>query len=150
MERRRLIEEPEQQELPLPVPRRRVALDDEPSPSPELGAALSTLLAEDTTEWEGKLAPPCSGFWEVKQKSARSGSALRFWYGPINDAWMWWNPNPYRTSEEGRGHKLTHEVFMQSHEWRGLKNRPADYDYLLKYPGEQATPAPTARRHVDV
>lgn len=89
------------------------------------------------TEWERSEAPPSSGFWDVRQHSAKEGAVIRLWYGPREErtGWQWWNPNPYKTSEEGRRRGIIHDQFMMSHEWRGLKEAdPRGYSYELKHP----------------
>lgn len=86
--------------------------------------------------------PPCSGFWELKQKSARDGGITRWWYGPkAEGGWTWRDHQSPRDCLFGR--MLSHEVLMQSHEWRGLAQRYAvEYPYTINYPdGRSIAPA---------
>lgn len=131
MTRRTIDLGPIQGQLDLSIPRRRriQVLD-------EMDAQLAV---DDSFVWAGihltgwsRAQPPCTGFWDTKQHSARISSiAFRMWYNLPSNSWC--NPAPYQTSEQGRQQRnIPHDEFMRSHEWRGLLVAwPDGYKYDL-------------------
>ena len=145
--RRRLIDdEPEQLALALPKPRRRIELAEVQTSLADVShleaqrfTAMPTIVSL-LTEWEGKVPPPCSGFWDVKQKSAREGSVVRWWYGLLDGNW-WWRCNAVR---------MDSAAFLALYEWRGLALRPAGgYPYALEYPCAADMQAGSKRRRIE-
>lgn len=157
-----------QQELPLeePAPRRKVALLDVADPKRqegetvlgvtsrrEHGVASNAFKIEPraaainhVTAWSSDY-PPCSGFWDIKQKSARAEENVRLWFDAGSG--LWWNPNVELPEGTEPPPKVPHAIFVQSHQWRGLEQRPTEgypYDLGQYVSGEE--PYPHGRRQV--
>lgn len=138
-------ESTQQLALALPTPRRRVELGE--NDCPQVGTVVGTVRggkcvsidsaqsradamqqemeSDPYTLWSS-VRPPSSGWWDVKQKSAREGAAVRMHYMPDLDKWAKAAPaeGGYKDSKDARF--IPHTELMQSHQWRGLRLRPVD------------------------
>jgi hypothetical protein len=133
MERRRIKidDEAGQRELPFAPVRRRIsdgpehaALTKVAAPGTKAPAAPATQeLILDRNEFlfgmtdYSRGQPPSSGYWEVKQHSARAPDGHNWWYSAAINKWHRGVP---QTDSRLAGF-IPHAQFILSHEWRGLK-----------------------------
>lgn len=140
---------PEQQELPLPTPRRHINIDLSPVAEVKLRVSKETAAAlqanpegaasfiageakrmydELVTPWSRE-RPPCSGYWELRQGKALYPDSTNWWYSaPLN---KWHRGEPQKISMLARF--VEHGALMQGYEWRGLRQPfPGSYPYVLE------------------
>lgn len=166
LNRRKFDLEEDDGQLPLPLAAARKRIDDEDPPPglPVLQRAFDTLLRTPegaVTEWSSDM-PPSSGFWEVRQKSARTPMPTKVWFDMEKGAWV---ITPFKTSAS-ENTLIQHADYMQAYTWRGLAEPAAGgYTYPLvrnakvggefvdlnPHAGKKAPMPPTAtRRRLDL
>lgn len=139
MERRKFNPEPPREDAKAPqlalftsapapgIERKRFVADDL---SPQGVAAFIKSVAAaglELTDWSRE-RPPCSGWWEIKQRVARAPDPMNYWYDAPSGNWF--RGVPVTLSREARA--IPHGQLMGAFEWRGLRAPwPEGYSYEL-------------------
>jgi hypothetical protein len=80
------------------------------------------------TDWS-RNRPESDGYWELKQRSAKTPDGSLWWYSAALNKWH----RGVSVQDSRQAGFVDHAVLMASHEWRGLRKPwPYGYDYELR------------------